>query len=730
MRYYLLLLISFCGYSQEVFKPLEQRKEIQPLKIERVLKADGHLDEAEWVKAPAVNVDFQVEPFQGRKASFSSTVKLLYNRQFLYVAAILQDSIGKNSYRAPNLKRDYAFEENDLFGIAIDGFNDKRNALVLQSNAYGAQRDLLSFDDRAFDIDWDGLYRVRTHRSDSSWVAEFAIPWQTLRYPKTDGNKPQDWGINFFRVRRSSNELSVWSPHPRSMSPLRMDYAGKLSGIIPPPPTATNIRFIPYLLQVSKNSKGTEIGNSTASDFKMGGEIKWAISPTSVMDFTFNTDFAQADVDRQVNNISRFSVFFPERRQFFLENASLFSAGLAPVNEVVGGSMYIQPFFSRTIGLDQNVNPIAITAGTRFVYRSEKRNLGGIYMRQGEGDGDPFTNFLVARYSENFGKQNRVGAIITTKSSPSNVATTGAVDAFIRFNDKFSFSGMGTMTQDSRNSQQGFAEYGQFLYKDNLVTLYWTHTVVSDDYNPEMGFVSRKNVLSNSQGVDFNVRGKWLPTFIRFWQPGVYTEVYHSLKTGNIVEQKLVSGPLWFNLQNGGILGGYIDASVQNLEEDFNPVGIRIKPGSYRYFRKGFLLASDPSAKYSASTEYGWGGFFDGSLQNVDAKFRVAPIPHLNVGLSWNWSKFEDVGVARETKEVNLLILETRMAINPRLQLIGFYQKNTTDNLNSVNMRLAWEYQPLSYVYLVFNTLNYQGVDATQQKQQSFLAKLSFLKQF
>ncbi len=727
---YLFLLLSFCSFSQEVFSPIIPRKEFQPLKIERILKADGYLDESEWSNAPSMALDFQVEPFQGNKASFSSQVKMLYNQQFLYVAAILKDTIGKNAYRAPNLKRDYQFVENDLFGIAIDGFNDKRNALVLQSNAYGAQRDLLAFDDRQFDIDWDGLYRVRTQRSDSSWVAEFAIPWQTLRYPKTDGTKAQDWGINFFRVRRASNELAVWSPHPRSMSPLRMDYAGKLSGIIPPPPTSTNIRFIPYLLQVSKNSEGTEIGNSSSSDFKLGGEIKWAISPTSIMDFTFNTDFAQADVDRQVNNISRFSVFFPERRQFFLENASLFSAGLAPVSEVVGGSMYIQPFFSRTIGLDQNVNPIAITAGTRFVYRSEKRNFGGIYMRQGEGDGDPFTNFIVGRYSENFGKQNRIGAIVTTKSSPSNIATTGAVDAFIRFNDKFSFSGMGTMTQDSRNNKQGFAEYGQFLYKDNLVTLYWTHTLVSDDYNPEMGFVSRKNVLSNSQGIDFNVRGKWLPKFVRFWQPGVYTEVYHSLKTGNIVEQKLVSGPLWFNLQNGGIIGGYIDASVQNLEDDFNPVGIRIKPGSYNYFRKGFLLASDPSAKYSGSTEYGWGGFFDGTLQMVDSKFRIAPIPHVNLGLSWNWSKFEDVGVARETKEVNLLILETRMAINPRLQLIGFYQKNTTDNLNSVNMRLAWEYQPLSYVYLVFNTLNYQGSDSTQQKQQSFLAKLSYLKQF
>jgi hypothetical protein len=390
---YLFLLLSFCSFSQEVFSPIIPRKEFQPLKIERTIKADGYLDEVEWSNAPTTSLEFQVEPFQGNKATFSSRVKMLYNQQFLYVAAILKDTIGKNGYRAPNLKRDYTFVENDLFGIAIDGFNDKRNALVLQSNAYGAQRDLLAFDDRQFDIDWDGLYRVRTHRSDSAWVAEFAIPWQTLRYPKTDGTKAQDWGINFFRVRRASNELAVWSPHPRSMSPLRMEYAGKLNGIIPPPPTATNIRFIPYLLQVSGNSQGTEIGNSITDEFKAGGEIKWVVSPTSVVDFTFNTDFAQADVDLQVNNISRFSVFFPERRQFFLENASLFSSGLAPVNEVIGGSMYIQPFFSRTIGLDANVNPIAITAGSRFVYRSEKRNLGGIFMRQGEGDGDPYANW-------------------------------------------------------------------------------------------------------------------------------------------------------------------------------------------------------------------------------------------------------------------------------------------------------------------------------------------------
>lgn len=730
MLKYFLFLFPFISLAQEVFNPSTTPLELIPKAIDVNMKADGLLDEPAWKDAKSIFLNFQVEPFQGRKASFSSEVKVMYNQNFLYVGAILRDTIGRNRFRSPNLKRDYVFQENDLFGIALDGFLDKRNALVLQSNAYGVQRDLLAFDDRQYDIDWDGLYRVRTQRSDSSWVAEFAIPWQTLRYPKTDGQTAQDWGINFFRVRRSSNELSVWSPHPRSMSPLRMDYAGRMKGIIPPPPTATNIRFIPYLLEDIRKTEGSEIGNSNNQVFKLGGEVKWALSPTTILDLTFNTDFAQADVDRQVNNISRFSVFFPERRQFFLENASLFSTGLAPVSEVVGGSMYIQPFFSRTIGLDARVNPIAITAGSRVVYRSEQRNIGGIFMRQGAGDGDPYTNFYVGRYSENVGAQNRIGAIVTSKQSISKQQSTAALDAFFRFNQKLSFSGMATLTQDSRANQDGVAAYGQFLYTTNTFTTYWTNTYVSENYNPAMGFVSRTNIASNALGIDMNVRKSWMPKWIRSWQPGVYTEFYHSLKTGKLIEQSILSGPLWFNLQNGGILGGYVLASVQNLEDTFRPVGITIKPGHYEYFRKGFLLASDPSSKYSGSFEYGWGGYYNGFLHTIDAQGRLAPIPFINLGLTWSRNTFENMGVARENKTVDLVILESRLALSPRLQWIGFYQKNTTDQLNALNMRLAWEYQPLSFVYLVFNASDYQGTDKSTQKQQSFLAKLSFLKQF
>lgn len=294
----------------------------------------------------------------------------------------------------------------------------------------------------------------------------------------------------------------------------------------------------------------------------------------------------------------------------------------------------------------------------------------------------------------------------------------------------FSFSGMVSTTQETKNGQSGFAEYAQFLYSGNLTTAYWTHTIVTEQYNPAVGFVARRNVMSNSQGIEFNVRKSWLPSFIRSWGPGVYTEFYHSLKTNKLVKQRFLSGPLWFNLQNGGTIGSYIESRVQNLEEPFSPVGIIISPGSFRYTRGGFLLANDPSAKYFLSANYEMGGYYNGRLNYLEMKTRVAPIPHVNLGATFQQSVFRGVGDRQEDKKVNLLILESRFALNPRLQLIGFYQKNTTDNLNSVNLRFAWEYQPLSYVYLVFNQMSYLAPDLTRQREQTFLTKLSYLKQF
>src|SRR5436853_1277533 len=381
----LLLFLSLRSFSQdsETFKPDSVQKEIIATKINSSLRIDGVLNEMEWSKASISPRFTQIEPYQGSLPNFNTYVKVLYNKQYIYFGIFSQDSLGKKAIRATDFKRDFNFMAHDLVTLTFDGFNDKRNAMCFASNAYGVQRDYLSFDDVYYDVDWDGLWRVRTTRTDSGWYAEVAIPWQTLRYKKTSDSL-QNWGFNVYRNRRLTNEITAFSPFPRVFSASRMDYAGILKNLQPPPPKP-NIRVQPYVLTSYDHYKNFDSTvKRTTNNTKVGGEIKWAINPNMVLDITANTDFAQADADLQVNNVSRFSVFFPEKRQFFLENASLFSPTIQMAIDGSGGFMHLQPFFSRTIGLDDDGNPIPIIAGGRFVNRSSKRNYGAIIMRQKE----------------------------------------------------------------------------------------------------------------------------------------------------------------------------------------------------------------------------------------------------------------------------------------------------------------------------------------------------------
>ncbi|MDZ7934091.1 MAG: carbohydrate binding family 9 domain-containing protein [Emticicia sp.] len=352
----LLFLVATTSISfakdASIFEPDSIKKKIEATQINSSLRIDGVMNDAEWRKVKPTSGFTQIEPFQGRKASQDTEVKVLYNKQYLYFGIFAKDSLGKKAIRATDFKRDFSFRQHDMVALSFDGFRDKRNAMVLVTNPYGVQRDLLSFDDLYYDVDWDGLWRVRTSRTDSGWVAEMAIPWQTLRYPKTS-DSTQTWGINVFRSRRMSNEQTAFSPYPRTFSNLRMTYAGELNNLQPPPPSP-NIRIQPYILTSYDQYSGRKVPKPTETNFKLGGELKRAINSNAVLDLTTNTDFAQADADRQVNNVTRFSVFFPERRQFFLENASLFGVGIGPSDDISGGTMRVQPFFSGRIGLDDN----------------------------------------------------------------------------------------------------------------------------------------------------------------------------------------------------------------------------------------------------------------------------------------------------------------------------------------------------------------------------------------
>jgi hypothetical protein len=531
------------------------------------------------------------------------------------------------------------------------------------------------------------------------------------------------------RVRRSSNETSAFSPFPRSFSALRMAYAGLLTNLQPPPPKS-NIRIQPYLLG-ALDRYSPEIAGTKEQSAKIGGEMKWAINPNTVFDLTLNTDFAQADVDRQINNITRFSILFPERRQFFLENASLFGVGGGPSPDFSGGFMRIQPFFSRRIGLDDNGNPIPIDIGSRFVYRSLKRNVGVMAIQQrGFMKEDP-TRFFVGRFSENLGEQHRVGGLLALKNGPKGTHATSMLDGFFRLGQSHSLNTMFINTTQTDGKKSGLAGYAQYFYATNQLKFWWTQSIVNKDFNPELGFVSRTDVIGTTPGVNIFYRGKKLPfkKYIRAYEPGLNIEIYHQASTGKLIERQINVWPLFFNLQNGGFIGYGTYFAYQNLTEAFEPLGVSIKAGSFSYVRNQIYLSSDPSKILNVFADYSWGNYFDGKLNALDMTLQFAPSPHFSLLGRMNRNRVKSLGENNTTETIDLFSIEGRFALNPRLQLIGFYQQNAENNLKNYNIRLSWEYSPLSFIYLVLNKRGFERLDGRYQNEQHAILKLSYLRQ-
>lgn len=739
MKRILLLIVPLLllkkSFAQKIFLPDSAQLEFMVTPVISELSIDGRLNEEEWNRSAGVSGFVQLEPQHGLPSNHKTVVKGVYNKKYLYIGFFCYSATGSKSIRVPDLKRDFAYKQHDMVAICFDGFNDKRNSMTFACNAYGAQKDYLAYDDIFFDSDWNGLWKVRTSQTDSGWYAEFEIPWKTLRY---DGgiNGEYHFNINFLRVKRSTNEISVWSPYPRSLGFNRMEFAGKMTGM-EPPRKGTNIQINPYIMTSENKSKGSDVGNSTTSVIKWGGEVKWAVNPKSVLDLSLNTDFAQADADQQVNNISRFSVFFPEKRQFFLENASLFGVGLTGEGENgIGGSMYIQPFFSRRVGLDGRGTPIPINLGARLVTRTAKRTYGGLYVRQGGKDKYPPEHIFVGRYSENIGKSGHIGGIATFKNSGAANGVQGynaysyAIDGFFRINSKHSIATMVAGTQTSNVPSTGEAGYVQYNYTTDEITAWWTQVYIGNNYNPELGFISRNNTLATCPGVIFNLRRSWLPfrKTIRSFNPGVQAQIFHDPKNLTRQEEIITCNPIWFELQNGGNVLFGVTRNLENLQEPFVPLGIDISPGKYDFFRYFVAGGSDASKKLSFSARYEWGGYYNGGLNTLNAAFKVSPMPNISLNLNYNLNVFSNLGVAKEKTDISLYTVSFNISPTPQLQLTGLYQYSTFGKREAFTTKLAWEYLPLSYVYIVYNKRIFESI--SKQEEQGTVCKISLLKQF
>lgn len=685
---------------------------------------DGSLDEPAWQEAPAIRDFRQIEPVQGADPFVETEVRILFDEVNLYIGVEVRDPEGAGGIRVSEMRRNFGYFQNDLVGVALDGFGDGRSAMAFQVNPLGALRDLRVYDGQFFDREWQGVWDARTRIHEGGWSAEIRVPWSTLRYDP----EAESWRILLVRRSRRLNEEVGWPEWPRQNNAYTMRYAAPLEGLAPPPP-ARNLELQPYLTARTEGDprRGTLGENRTG---EAGGELKWAVTPNTVLDLTVNTDFAEADVDRQVVNLTRFSVFFPEQRPFFLENAGLFRLTDGP---------WIEPFFSRRIGLAPDGTPLRILGGARVTSQTPSRSAGALLIHQEGAAGLDGSSFGVARWQQNLGSDHRVGGLLVARADEVEGGdrrwnTVGAADWYLRFGEQGFFRGMVSGSVDGLTDETGGAA---FLWGANRASwgyVGWIQRYISPGYRPRTGFVPRTDLLTTSPATNLDLRPDWLPEGVLALRPALTVFAHHRASDLSFQEGFVRVRPLVVAFRDGGELFAQWEGHRQDLASPFGPLpGLEVASGSYRYDRYGVSYATDPSASLSGALEWLGGGFFDGTLHQVRGSLRAVPSPHLSAGVTFERNRITDLGPEERSATTYLVGPELRAALNPRTQLYAFYQHNTAAGQGTLNARFSWEFAPLSFLHLVVNDGRpvtsdlFPDREAVAPHQRQFLLKVSYL---
>lgn len=732
MKIRLLLSIMTCVSSWVIaqenanFPPPDTPFIVHTKRAETPLVMDGILDEADWQKTGLVDDFFRIEPKQGGEYAFRTEMRLLYDEKNLYVGVICYDSLGYKGIRVQDYRRDFIFGSNDVFFFQLDPQNLKRYCVSFQTTPLGTQRDLQVFDDDLKDNDWDALWQVKSRITSDGWSAEFAIPFKSLRYNIPKHTDTISWGFTASRLARRAYEQTVFPPIPQAFSPYRMTYAAKLIGLELPKP-ALNLRLNPYFLYQSEQRKDNGLDAPVQSAPKLGGDVKWALNSHSVLDFTINTDFAQADVDRAVNNLTRFNVFFPERRQFFLENSGIYPSD--------GSSIY--PYFSRAIGLTNsqfNATSVPIDAGLRFNDRNENRTFSALYVHQRATSLQAGSHFSLFRFQKNYGQQNNTGVLLThrfdqrSEALNSNHNATLTIDGFIRPTDSWTINWLVSSSYDEKSAALGHA--GNLFAGLNKNDFYagWVSKWVSSDYLPGMGFVFSNNVVHHNPGGYYIWRPKKENSFIRRADPGFFANYYHNASDGRFQQANLYIFPIYQWFRDNSFMQWAFFPTWQRIDFDFAPLDISIAEGDYFYTRHLLQYNSDESRKLSGSVSVEFGKFYNGRLLTFNSGMRWAPTPHVAFNLDYELNRTKNLGVQGVNKDVSLYATGLRLALNPKIQGTVFYQYNTLDDSGRWNIRLSWEYRPLSFVYLVFND-TFSNLELNRFRSSAFIGKISWMQQ-
>lgn len=700
-------------------------------KVNEKIKIDGELTDNGWKEAGTAK-DFWLKfPQDNAKASHNTEVKVTYDENFLYVGAIIYDSL---PLIGQSLKRDSRIRESDGLGVVLDPMNKKTNGFYFSVTAFNVQADDLvtAGSEGELTFSWDNKWYSKTKISSDHYTIEMAIPFKALRYDKSS----TQWGINFIRSDRKRNEFHTWTRIPVNFSGVDLGYLGALQWDAPPPSTGTNIAFIPYITGSMKENK---VDNEKLSgDMNAGFDAKIAVSSSLNLDLTVNPDFSQVEVDRQVTNITRFSIFFPERRNFFLENNDLFSGyGIPP----------IRPFYSRRIGLDNDGNTIPIIAGARLTGNVTPRTRMGVMTMQTKAKG----NFAAQNYSAVSVNQqllrrsafkayflNRTG-IETSKhtiADPLDKYGRNAGGEFSFTNEKGNmqaWSGYHHSMKKNINDKNSYLNLGAG-YFGRLLTTFINYDNIGTNYYADMGFVQR---IENYDAANDTVVRLGYKSFYSESQykilpkAGKLNQIEFNLETSLVLNHdnslnEISIGPAFaFDSRNTSTIDFGVNFNKTNLLyassfTEANP----LPPGTYGYTQGWVRLRSDNRKKLSAVGGATIGGFYNGHITQFSGSLIFRHQPKLVIDLNCEYNRLR---FPAPYGSENLFLISSRVeySFSNNMFWTTFIQYNTQANNININSRLQWRYKPASDFFLVY-TDNYYSDPLFKNKNRAIVFKLNY----
>jgi hypothetical protein len=659
------------------------------------LALDARFDEPDWARADSITQFIQRDPEEGRPGTERTVVRLLATPQGLAVGWWCYDREPSRIVRS-QLRRDASLSTDDYVSVAVDGLADKRSAFYFRSNANGALWDGEHLTFESGNENWDGVWDARARVTPEGYVVEMLIPWATLRY-RSGGDGL--WGMNFRRFIRRKNEEQLWRSWRRTEGFRFLEREGMVSGFDTLPARA-KVEMRPYLLAEGRLPERTLLaqgGDSTTSVGRsvgnLGLDIKIPVTRTLTGDITFNPDFAQAEVDRQIVNLTRFPLFFPEQRPFFTEGAGIFDFGRV---------QQTQMFYSRRIGLGRNGTPVQIPFGVRMQGRAGDNQIGFLATRTG---GSASVNDVVARVKHDVLGRGFVGAMATLSDRVDGPAhAAGGIDFnlpwIVRGNQNLVLLGNAAWSQNRDGGPAGGHYRVMLDYPNDNADVVMRYDRIEAGYNPTLGFVQQRGVHRLGGSTSLTPRPGGGPIRRLEFDLLTYNVVWGL--DGALSNASLEVKPLGIQFQSGDQVELNLQRAFDAPTEPFDIFpGAVVAVGAYWWNRVEVQYTGSERRTVRASATVSTGNFYDGRSSEISAGFRIRRSPHLLATLDLVHSQIALRDAAFSAQTVRL---RTDYAIGPRLNTTLFAQWDNESNRASINARMRWTVVPGSDLYVVWNS--------------------------